>query len=63
MVKLTGIKLGKLVNVYESAGPGPVYDYSYMNVERGGGGVSATPEIQVGENEVRVEVTLVYQVK
>ena len=63
MVKLTGIKLGKLVNVYESTGPGPVYDYRYMNAEFGGGGVSASPEIQVGENEVRVEVTLVYQVR
>jgi len=65
VAKLTGIKLGKLVNVYESGGQPPVYqDYAYsrsMNLGLGGGG--AAPEIQTGENEVRLEVTLMYEVK
>jgi uncharacterized protein YggE len=62
--KLTGIKLGKLVNVYENEQPypTPMYDSSYMARGIGGGG-SAAPEIQTGENEIVVQMTLVYEVK
>ncbi len=63
IAKLTGIKLGKLVNVYESDGSVPIYrTYSYdsMAMEGIGGGA---PDIQVGENEVKLEVTLVYEVR
>lgn len=68
MSKLTGIRLGKLVNVWEnSANPMPYMDASYsnktMSMGIGGGGAVAAPEIQVGQNEISVEVTLSYEVK
>lgn len=64
MAELTGIKLGKLVNVYESEGPGPIYrGYPSYAMEMEGIGGAGAPEIQVGENEIKLEVTLVYEVK
>jgi len=71
MEKLTGIDLGKIVSVYEDAYvPGPVYanDYAMKTAESFvgmGGSVAApiVPETQLGENEVKVSVTLVYRVR
>ncbi|MFA6304371.1 MAG: SIMPL domain-containing protein [Patescibacteria group bacterium] len=67
MAELTGIKLGKLVNVYENTGsPMPYYDngiYSAKTMGMGGAELSVAPTIQTGENEVRVEITLSYEVK
>ena len=70
MSKLTGIRLGKLVNVYEdSYAPGPVYANDYaMKTESAmgmGGSVASpiVPDTQLGENEVKVNITLVYRVK
>lgn len=64
MAELTGIKLGKLVNVYENEGyvPMPQYLSNAKSIDLGMGG-GAAPEIQTGENEVRLEVTLVYEVR
>jgi uncharacterized protein YggE len=64
--KLTGIKFGKLVNVYENEQPYPTPTYDNLMVKSGygmGGGGSAVPEIQTGENEIIVQMTLVYEVK
>jgi uncharacterized protein len=61
LASLTGIKLGKLVNVYENE-VNPAYS-AYGIGGMGGGGSVATPDIQVGQNEIKLEVTLVYQVK
>ncbi|HPI67553.1 MAG TPA: SIMPL domain-containing protein [bacterium] len=61
----TGIKLGKIINVYENQ----VYYPSSVNYAKemaygiGGGGAVPAPEIQVGQNEVSVEVTVVWKVK
>lgn len=57
-----GIRLGKIINFYESGGPYPIYrDYAFG---KGGDGVpAATPEIPVGENEVVVNVTVTYQIR
>jgi len=64
MAELTGIKLGKLVNVYENDSLYPVLrNYTYDEKSNGMGGGVAAPEIQVGENEVILEVTLVYEVR
>ncbi|MBU1131502.1 SIMPL domain-containing protein [Patescibacteria group bacterium] len=65
MADLTGLKLGKLVNVYESEDAYPYYrDYAVNAMAMEGfGGAGAVPSIQTGENEVRLQVTLVYEVK
>ena len=64
MAELTGIKLGKLVNVYENenAYP-PVYRNYALSMDEAVGMGGGAPEIQVGENEVVLQVTLVYEVK
>jgi len=64
MAELTGIKLGKLVNVYENenAYP-PVYRNYALSIDEAVGMGGGAPEIQVGENEVVLQVTLVYEVK
>jgi uncharacterized protein YggE len=56
-----GIKLGKLTNFYENVVGYPVPMYSYKESGIGGGG--ATPDIQAGENEIIVNITLTYEVK
>ncbi|MFW0837641.1 MAG: SIMPL domain-containing protein [Candidatus Komeilibacteria bacterium] len=62
--KMTGIKLGKLVNIYESNNNQPVPTYAY-----GMGGASAdamaksAPEIASGELKVTTNITLVYKVE
>lgn len=65
MAEITGLKLGKLVNVYESETAYPPlyknYEAEYSGLGYGGGG--AVPEVQVGENEYNLQVTLTYEVK
>lgn len=60
----SGLKLVKLINIYEDYFPRPV---SYLRKAApegmGGGEISAAPEIQPGEEEVTVRVNLVYKVK
>lgn len=60
----TGIRLKKLINIYE--------DYSYYPTPSaeimkgygvGGGGEAPAPEIQPGEQEMTVRINLVYRVK
>lgn len=54
-----GVKLGKLISFNEGAEyPYPVY----RGVEGMGGG-GETPNIQIGENEILVTVTLVYEIQ
>lgn len=56
--------LGEIKNVYENEVRFPVmYDYANAKMESSGMGGSASPTIEAGQNEVRVEVTLVYEVK
>jgi len=67
IVKETGMKLGKIVNVYENqVYAQPVYaNYVAKDMAYGMGGASevAVPSIQTGQNEVSVEVTVVWEVK
>jgi uncharacterized protein YggE len=62
----SGMKLGKIKSVYENADmpQTPVYySNAKMDAAVGMGGGVASPEIQSGQNEIRVEVTLMYEVK
>lgn len=58
----TGLKLVKLVNVYENFTP-PIASPYVLTKEAVGGGFAAAPEIRPGEEEISVTVTLVYQIK
>ncbi len=65
IVSATGIKLGKIVNVYENQVyyPQPINYSKEMALGIGGGGALPAPEIQAGENEVVVEATVVWEVE
>ncbi len=57
-----GIKLGEITGFSENLGgyPVPMYESSYKATGMGGSG---TPNIQAGENEIIVSVTLTYKIK
>jgi uncharacterized protein YggE len=63
----SGLKLGKLVGVYEnSVSPVPMMDYSNVRLEMksvAGADAISSPSIESGQNEVKVEVTLTYKIK
>ena len=56
------IRLGRIVNFSEGFGgvPPPIF---YKGSEAGGGYGGGGPEVPVGENEVRVEVTITSQIR
>jgi len=62
LAKESGIKLGKLINVYEGYSPSPIM-YSSKMGGMGGAEMSSAPDIQVGQQEVSVTINLTYQVK
>ncbi len=59
--KQLGVRLGKLVGYSENSNYYPPYPVYYRE-GAGGGGQSAAPEIQTGENEILVNVTLTYEI-
>jgi hypothetical protein len=66
IAKQSGMKLGEVKSVYENqeSTPTPYYTNAKMMDSAGGSGISvSSPEIQSGQNEIKVEVTLVYEVK
>ncbi len=63
----SGMKLGEVKSVYESSAPvvSPI-SYSNAKMELAAGAADerlASPSIQSGQNEIKVEATLVYEVK
>lgn len=61
-----GMKLGEVKSVTESSEPVvyPMYANAKMDLAVGGGRESLpSPEIQTGQNEIKVDVTLTYEVK
>ncbi len=56
----SGLKLVKLINVYENYSP---IAAQYKEMGLGGGEIAAAPTIQPGEEEVTVTVYLVYRVR
>lgn len=63
----TGMKLGEVKGVYENADnsyPTPMYANAKLIMNESAGGASLdAATIQTGQNEIRVEVTLMYEVK
>jgi hypothetical protein len=66
IARQTGMKLGDIKGVFESSvSPMPMYDYSNARKEMLSAdavGVSA-PAIESGQNEIKVEITLSYEIK
>jgi len=65
LAQTSGIKLGKIINVYENYSYPVAYDsYSKLGM---GGGISETavpsPIIQPGQQEIEITINLTYQVK
>lgn len=62
-----GVRLGRVVNFYESGNGGypyPVmYDKAMMGMETVSSDSSYAPEIPTGENEITVHVTVIYKIK
>lgn len=60
----SGVKLGKLINVFENSSA-PYYAAYDMNKGIGGGiaPMAATPTVQPGQQEITVTINLTYQVK
>ncbi|MBU4216937.1 SIMPL domain-containing protein [Candidatus Parcubacteria bacterium] len=61
-----GMTLGAVKTVTENANPivYPMYSNTKMELGMGGGGDALTsPTVQTGQNEIKVDVTLVYEVK
>lgn len=61
----SGMKLGEIKNVTENSDSPvyPMYSNAKMDLASGGGESLPAPEIKAGQNEIKVEVTLVYEVK
>lgn len=58
--KQLGIRLGRIINFYESGGyPGPIFYEKALPAGSGGD----VPTIPTGENEISVNVTITYQIK
>lgn len=62
----SGMKLGEIKGFYESAGE-PSYAYTNVRKEMAFdealGSAISSPTIEVGQNEIKVEVTLIYEIK
>lgn len=70
MAAQAGMTLGKVKSVIESSGdynyPVPMYANAKLEMSDevlGRGGETSVSNIQSGQNEIRVEVTLIYEVK
>jgi len=67
IAKQSGMKLGKVKSVSENSDQMPPIMFSYSNAKMDlGAGVSnesIAPSIQSGQNEIKVEVTLIYEIK
>jgi uncharacterized protein YggE len=66
IAKQSGMKLGAIKSVYENSDPviSPImYSNAKMDLASGAAPQAISPNIQSGQNEVKVDVTLVYEVK
>ncbi len=66
IAKQSGMRLGKIKGLFESSDSIPPIRYDYTNAKMeisGSGDAISAPLIQSGQNEIKVEVTLTYEVK
>ena len=62
IAKITGFKLGRIINISESYVPQPIPLYS-RSAGMGGGEITATPQIELGSQEIKVQVNITYEIK
>jgi len=60
LVDSLGVKLGRVISFSESSGSVPIYEG--FGLTKSMDAVSAAPEIQTGENEIRSNVTVLYEI-
>lgn len=67
IAKQSGMKLGRIKSVFENSDstPPPMFNYTNAKMDLTAGSEASipAPSIQSGQNEIKVEVTLVYEVK
>ncbi len=64
LAKESGIKLGKIINIYENYSPYPVkYDSMALGMGVAAPEASVSPTIQPGQQEIDITINLTYQVK
>jgi len=63
LAKESGVRLGKLINVYESYSPYPVVYNSAKEMGMGGADSAPVPIIQPGQQEIDITINLTYQVR
>ncbi len=61
LAKGLGVSLGKITSFAENSSGTPVPLYN-QSLGLGGGGAVAAPDIQTGQNEIQVDVTLSYEI-
>ncbi len=62
IAKIAGFKLGKIVNITESSGYFPP-PYPVFLKEMGAGVPGITPQIEPGSQEIKISVTITYEIK
>ncbi len=63
LAKESGIKLGKIINIYENSGPYPVMYDSVMAKGMGSVESAPAPTIEPGQQEITVTINLTYKIK
>ncbi|MFC1615026.1 SIMPL domain-containing protein [Patescibacteria group bacterium] len=65
MAKAGGFRLGKLISISEGGGYYPQYERTFMamDVAEGKGGGVAAPAIEPGSQDVKVNITLTFEIK
>ena len=65
IAKDAGFRVGRLISIYESGGNYPVYYGKAMGIGMGGDAAESapTPSIEPGSEDVKVNVTLTYEIK
>ena len=62
MAEAAGVKLGRIINISEGSNYAPVA-YTNYNKQMSVRGADESSPIQVGSNEITVNVTLTYEIK
>lgn len=64
MAKASGVSIARVVNFSETSQgyPGPYYDRS-LALGKGGDGESFSPDIQPGEQEIAVQISVTYEIR